>query len=134
MDNQIKVRSKIIKTFQQNPFWSFKKIAKQLKVHRDTVSKVIKRYEEDLTIARRHGSGRNKGPQDVGKARKVENLLRRVPNISGRKAARLAECSDFFVRKVKANAGMKTFKVQKVPDRNATKNSEAKKKSKKVKI
>ena len=67
------------------------------------------------------------------KPKKEESIFKRAPNTSGRKAARLAQCSDYLVRKVKANAGLKTYKAQKVPDRNPAKNLEAKNRARKLK-
>lgn len=133
MDDERKVRSKIIKYFQQNRTWTYKKIAKETNVCRQTVSKVIKRYLEHLTIERKPGTGTTTGYRNIEKAYKVKSILKRAPNTSGRKTARLAQCSDFFVRKVKRKAGLKSYKVQKVPDRNAFKNLEAKTRARKLK-
>lgn len=133
MSDQKKVRTEIIKYFQLNPTWSYKKLAKHTKVCRQTVSNVIKQYRENLSVDRKPGSGRRNGPHDVSKAKKIERIFKRAPNTSGRKAARLAQCSDYLVRKVKANAGLKTYKAQKVPDRNAAKNLEAKNRARKLK-
>ena len=74
-----------------------------------------------MTIGRKPGSGRKKGPSDIGKDKKMESILKKPPNTSGRKAARLAQCFDYLVPKVKTNTGLKTYNVQKVPDRNAEK-------------
>ena len=133
MSDQKKVRLNIIKYYQQNPTWSYEKLAKQSKVCRQTVSNVIKKFQENITIERKTGSGRKKGPHNKAKAKQIESIFKRAPNTSGRKAARLAQCSDFLVRKVKANAGLKTYKVQKVPDRDAAKNLEAKNRARKLK-
>lgn len=133
MSGEKEVRLKIIKNYQRNPNWSYKKLAKELKVCRQTVSNVLKQFQMNLTIERKPGSGRKQGPHDIGKAKKIERIFKRCPNTSGRKAARLVQCSDFLVRKVKANAGLKTYKVQKVPDRNAAKNVDAKSRARKLK-
>lgn len=133
MYSEKEVREKIIKIFLKNPLWPYRKIAKELKVHRNTVSRAIKKYREDLTIDRKSGSGRKKGLTDIRKAKQIEQQFQRSPNTSNRKAARKYKCSDFFVRSVKANAKLKSYKVQKVPDRNAVKNLEAKKRARKLK-
>lgn len=86
-----------------------------------------------MTIDRKPGSGRKQGPHDIGKAKKIECILKRAPNTSGKKASRVAQCSDYLVRKVKANAGLKTYKVQKIPDRNAVKNLDVKSRARKLK-
>jgi len=51
----LKTRELIIKIFQEHPGWTYKKIARQAKVCRETVSSVIKRFNEDLTINRKEG-------------------------------------------------------------------------------
>lgn len=126
MSNQKKVREEIIKKFLNNPQKSFNWLAKDAKVSRNTVSRVIKNFEEDVSINRKQGTGRKNGCRDRNKAKKVVSMLKKNPNLSGRKTAQLADCSESFVRRVKADAGLKTYKVQKVPDRNAQKNCEAK--------
>lgn len=133
MSSQVKTRELIIKLFQANPHWSFKKIAVEAKVYRKTVSEVIKRFKEDLTVNRREGSGRKKGFHSPKKVKKAINLFRKNPNTSVRKVAQKVGCSSTTVQKIKAVSGLKSYKVQKVPDRNAVKNKEAKTRAKKLK-
>ena len=59
--------------------------------------------------------------------------MKGTQNTSGRKAAQLAQCFDYLVRKFKANAELITYKVQKVPNMNAEKNLEAKNRTRKLK-
>lgn len=42
----------------------------------------------------------------------------------------MANCSETSVRKIKKEVGLKTYKVEKVPERNSKKNIEAKKRAK----
>lgn len=132
MSSQVETHKLIIKLFQANPNWSFKKIAVEAKVHRKTVSKVIKRFKEDLTINRREGSGRKKGFHSPKKAKEAINLFRKNPNISIRKVAQKVGKSSSTIQRIKADSGLKSYKVQKVPDRNAVKNKEAKTRAKKL--
>ena len=132
MDNQQEVRENIIRIFNKNPNRSYKTIAYEAKVCRNTVSRVIKQFKERLTVEKRTGCGRKKGYADSEKAKKIVAQFQRKPNISGRKVALKTNCSESFVRKVKKNEGLKSFKVQKVPDRNAKKNEEAKQRAKKL--
>ena len=64
--------------------------------------------------------------------RKVVALFEKNPNLSTRKVAQKAGCLKIFVERVKKQANLKTYKVQKVPDRNAVKNQEAKNRSQKL--
>ena len=81
---------------------------------------------------RKPGTGKTKKPRNSSKAKKLK-ILRADPNVSGREVTRRVQCSEHFMRQVKANVGLKRFKVQKVPDRNAKKNTEAKKRTKLIK-
>lgn len=133
MNNQKHVREKVIKTFRNNPSWTYKKIAKELRVSRQFVLNVVRKFNKDLTIDRKPGTGKTKKPRNSSKAKKVEKILRADPNVSGREVARCVQCSEHFVCQVKANVGLRTFNVQKVPDRNTKKNNEAKKRAKLIK-
>jgi len=133
MASEVKARESIIKISQEHPQWSFKKIAKEAGVHRKTVSKVIRRFKEDLNVNRREGSGRKKGFHSPKTAKKVITIFQRNPNISVRKMAQKVGCSKSTVQNIKTRSGLRTYKVQKVPDRNAVKNEEAKKRANKLK-
>jgi len=61
MASEVETRKSIIKIFQKHSEWSFIKIAREAGVCRKTVSIVIRRFKEDLTINRKEGSGRKKG-------------------------------------------------------------------------
>ena len=126
MDNQQKVRENLIKIYNEFPSRSYQTIARQAGVSRNTVSRVIKNYKDLLTINRKPGSGRKKGFVHNNKADKVRSIFARNPNTSGRKVAKKTNCSESFVRKLKKEIGLKTYKVQKVPDRNSKKNLVAK--------
>jgi len=74
-----------------------------------------------LTIIRKEGSGRKK-VSTVRRERRVIALFEKNFGLSSRKVAQKVGCSEKLVRKAKKEGGLKTFKVQKVPDRNAAKN------------
>lgn len=134
MASEIETRELIIRIFLENPRQYHKTIAKKAKVLRKTVSRVIKNYKENLSIERKSGSGRKKGFERPEAAKKIVTSLERNPGISNRKLASKVGCSEGTVRNVKKNAGLKTYKVQTVPDRNATKNIEAQKRARKLKF
>lgn len=126
-------RKLIVKTFQDNPLWTFKKIAREVKSDQRTVSSAIKRFQESLDLQRKPGSGRKKGFHSPKKAKVVVAKLQQNPSLSIRKLANKAQTSEATVRRVKKSVGLKTYKVQKIPDRNATKNLEAKNRARKLK-
>jgi len=133
MSSQVETRKSIIRIYQANPQWSFIKIAKEARVRRETVSKVINNFKKDLTINRKQGSGRKKGFQSPKTAKKVIALFEKNPRLSERKAAKKVDCSRSLIQKIKSRNNLKSYKVQKVPDRNAVKNLEAKERAKKLK-
>ena len=69
MASEVEIRKSIIKIFQEHPEWSFK-IAQEAGVCRKTVSIVIRRFKEDLTINHKERSGRKKGFQSLKIAKK----------------------------------------------------------------
>jgi len=123
---QVKTAELVIKLSRENPSWSQGTIAKKAKICQKSVSNILRRFEENLRLERKVGSGRKIGYADSGKAKKVVALLEKNPNLSERKLARKVSCSKALVGKIKSREGLKTYKVQKIPDRNAKKNLEAK--------
>jgi len=70
MASEVETRKSIIKIFQEHPEWSFIKIAREAGVCKKTMSIVIRRFKEDLTINPKEGSGRKKGFQSPKTAKK----------------------------------------------------------------
>ena len=58
MASELHKREFIIRLFIENPRRSQQTIANKAKVLQSTVSEVIKKYQSDLTITRKKGSGR----------------------------------------------------------------------------
>lgn len=123
----------IVRLFIENPHWPQRRIAKEAKASKKTVYNALTRFKQDLNLTRKPGSGRKKGFACPRKAEKVVHSLEKNPGLSNRKLAEKADCSEFLVRKIKKDAGLKTYKVQTVPDRNAKKNMEAKNRARKLK-
>lgn len=134
MASELENREKIIRIFQEKPETTYKSIAREVKVCIKTVGNVIKRFREDLKLTRKTGSGKQKGFKSPKRVIKVKALYKRNPGLSSRKVALKAGCSKSLVQKIKKEAGLKSYKVQKVPDRNAVKNSTAKQRAKKLRI
>ena len=61
MASQTEQRELIIQIYKENPPCNQKTIAKKAKVGQATVSRVLKKFNDDLTVARKPGSGRKKG-------------------------------------------------------------------------
>ncbi|KAF2882220.1 hypothetical protein ILUMI_23943 [Ignelater luminosus] len=103
-------------------------IAKLLKLPRSTVGKVIRTYKERLSTERKPGSGRKTGFQNTNFAVRI----RRNPNLSERTVANEFGTSKATVHPVKVKAGLKTYKIQKVPDRDQEKERRAKSRARKL--
>lgn len=127
-------RKLVIKYFLENPSWSVLRIAKEAQVCRQTAAKVIKNFKKDLTCNRKPGSGRPEGFHSLKKVKKAVALIEKNPNISNRKCAQKVGLSEMSVRRIKIKNGLRSYKVQTVPDRNAQKNQEAKTRAKKLKV
>lgn len=132
MATQQESRELVIKIYLENPLRNQKTIARIAKVGQSTVSDIIKKFKDDLSVEKKQGGGRKKGFVDKRKAEKVVALLEKNPGLSHRKVAKKMNCSEGLVRKIKKDAGLKTYKVQNIPDRNALKNSEAQCRAKKL--
>lgn len=133
MTSEVQTRDFIIRLYQENPGSSQKTIARKAKVAQKTISNVIKNFKERLTVTRKVGSGRKKGFKDSKIVKKVVDSLSKNPGTSNRKLAGKACCSESTVRRIKKKVGLRSYKVQTVPDRNAAKNVEAQKRALKLK-
>ena len=134
MASELERRELIIRFFLENPQWTLRTIANKAKVAKSTVSVTIKSFKENLNVGRKVGSGRRKGFVSPETSRKVVASLQKNPGLSNRKVATKSGCSEGLVRKIKTEAGLKTYKVQTVPDRNANKNLEARRRAKMLKL
>lgn len=125
-------RKLIFKKMVENPQWTVLRMAKEVKVCRQVAGKVMRNFKKGLENTRKPGSGRPKGFHSPKKVKKAVSLMKRNPRISNRKLALKVDLSEMSVRRIKAKAGFKSYKVQAVPDRNAQKNKEAKKRARKL--
>lgn len=133
MASQVERQKLIIKILCENPGLRQSTVARRAKVSQATVSNVLKRLNTDVSFTRKVGSGRKKGYMSPQLAKKVVALLEKNPCLSNRKVAQKVTCSESLVRKIKSEAGLKSYKVQSVPDRNATKNLDAQNRAAKLK-
>lgn len=125
-------RQAIICKYLENPNATYKKIARAVGVSISTVGRTIKRYREAKPSSRTPGTGRKKGPANPTVARKVKQLFTRNPGTSVRDAAEKAETSKSTVQRIKKFYNLRSYKVQKVPDRSEKKEVEAKKRARKL--
>lgn len=129
---QEEIRKQIVHNFHTNPTWTQKKIAKELKVSPVTVSRVLKRFEETLSVATRPGCGRKPGPVDRNVTKKVLKSIENNQGLSDRERAKKCKTSASNVRKIRLRHGQKSFRVIKVPNRSDKQSLVVKKRSRKL--
>lgn len=129
---QQSARNKILHNCLQNPTFSFSEIARLSNEHRNTVRRVIIRYKETLSVDRKPGSGGRTHSTDAETVKKVLTAIKRNPNASERDLAKKFGIGQTTVNKIKQDHGIKSFKVQKVPDRAPEKLLVIKKRSRKL--
>jgi transposase len=101
----------------ENFYLSCRQIAKRLNFSRRTVSKVLKRFNETLTVERAPGSGGQKGPVNPNLTRKVLKSIENNCNLSDRDRARKLGTSRENVCRIRIRNGFKSFKAIKHPNR-----------------
>lgn len=122
-------REKIVHKFLENPTPSHSNIAKQLKLSRNLVWRVIKQFKETRSIERKQGSGRKCGPSNPNLA---EKSVARNPGTSQRERARRLGTSQSTIARTIRRAELKTYKAIKVPNRHDKQNLKAKKCARKL--
>ena len=132
LSSEISRRKLILNTHLENPSRSQVRVAKHLNLPRSSVEKVLRCYKGTLTIERKPGSGRKRGFQNKNLAKKIKAAFKTNPNIFEQKLAKKLSTTKSMVRRVKLNSGLKTFKVQKVPDRTPEKEKVAKSRARKL--
>lgn len=126
------VRDKILRIHHENKDLSHRSIAKTLGIANSTVSRVIKRFEERLTTDRKPRSEGKSIPYNTKNHNRVVGAFNRNPNASVRDVAKKLHLSRSFVQKAKTKAGLRTFKVQKAPNRDEKQNKSAKTRARKL--
>lgn len=114
---QERTRILIIDKYLQDTNQSFASIGRAININRNTVRRVVQKFLETKSTARRLGSGRPQGPADPLQARKILKILKRNPHLSGRDVARKLGCHESLIRRVKKRYGLKSFKIQTAPCR-----------------
>jgi transposase len=125
-------RETIVHEHLQNPDLSVRKLAKKINLPKSTVSDVLNRFRQGLSVERKPGSGKNTPVQDKKCDKKVVNYFKKNPSISVRDVAKKVKKSPTYIQQVKKRSGLKSYKAQTVPDRNAKQNAMAKSRSRKL--
>jgi transposase len=125
-------RELILLKHTEKPDLSYRALSKLLKCPQSTVCSVLKKFRERLTVERKSGSGGKQGVKDKRKEARVLPLFTANPKLSSRDVARKVQMSQSYVQKVKSRAGLKSFKAQAAPNRDARQNLSAKQRARKL--
>lgn len=115
---EIEQRRNIVHKYLQNPTWSMRLIARELKISPSTVRDVIKRYKTSLSVERHPKTVQKRGPRDPATASKIRRDVVRNPKRSYTKRAEKLGTTVSVVRTEMERAGYKAYRVIKVPNRN----------------
>lgn len=89
-------RKKIVHSYQQNPSASTRELAKLLDYPKSTVARVIKKFKETLTTARKVQVKRRSGTVDRQLQVKVFRMIKSNPNISDYDLSKKTECRPLY--------------------------------------
>ena len=97
---------------------SFSMIGKTLGIAKSTVRDVINRFKTNLTVDRAKGSGEKTGSVNKKLANKIFQSCRKNPGISDGDRAKIVGTSISSARRIRIQAGFKSYRAIKVPNRN----------------
>lgn len=132
LSSEQECRKLILHEHVNNPNIGNRELARRLKISQSTVSFVLKKFRERFTIERKQGSGGKQGVKYPEVEKKIVALFKKSPKMSTRDMAKKVGKSSSYVQKVKKRAGLKSFKAQATPDRNAQQNFYARSRSRKL--
>lgn len=129
---ELNIREKILHKYLENPGTSKTIIAKSLNVASSTVYDVIKRFIETSSINRKERKYSPTGPVNKPAARKVIASLKTNPGLSDSDRGIRYGVSPSTGRRIRQNAGYKSYKVIKQPNRNDKQSLKAKTRARKL--
>jgi hypothetical protein len=130
--SEIEVRKKIVHKFNENPNGSGRSIGKELKLPQRTVSNVIKRYKNTLTIERAPQTGRKAVPVDKELSKRVMKSLMNNPGLSIRDQGKKFRTSKTNIQKIRSRHGFRSYRAVRQPNRSDKQNLVAKQRARKL--
>lgn len=125
-------RKKIVHSYQQNPSASTRELAKLLDYPKSTVARVIKKFKETLTTARKVQVKRRSGTVDRQLQVKVFRMIKSNPNISDYDLAKKLNADRCTVRRIRLRGGYKCYKASKQPNRSLKQQTVARTRARKL--
>lgn len=129
---ELENRKKILHKHEQFPDWSACKVAKSLNLPRRTVSTVIKRHNEQLTIERAKHKGRKHGNRDLKLRQKVLRSVAQNPGLSDGDRAKRFGTSRSTARRIRIQGGYRCYHAIKHPNRTDKQSKTAKTRSRQL--
>lgn len=129
---EISNREKIVHKFIECPHLSGSAIAKQLKLPKSTVCRVIKQYKETLTIERKPRTNLKYGCKNKDLEKKVLKSIKQNPGLSDRDRAKKYGCPVSTARLIRVRAGIRAYRAIKHPNRSDKQNVTAKQRARKL--
>lgn len=130
--NEYEKRKLIVHKYVENPSRSGSSIAKELKLSKSTVNKVINRYKQSLSVDRKPGSGGKPGSRDKKLDLKVMKSLTNNPGLSIRDQGKKFGTSASNIVNIRLRNGHRSYRAIKKPNRTDKQELEAKKRARKL--
>ena len=115
--DQEKIRIAILKKIDENPQRRYCTIAKAIGVSRQTVSNVVKQFNETKSVQRKQSMSKKKGPNDKDLEKKVIGTMKKKRGMPIRDVAKKCDTNHEMVQRIKKRNNMKCYKKQKIPKR-----------------
>lgn len=130
--SEVERRNIIVAKYLENPYSSCLSIAKLLKYPPKTVSRVIKRFVDQMTTERAKGSGRKPGPVNKKLDKTLKESFKKNPRLSDADRAKKYGVSRSLVLKTRQRHNLKSYKTSKHPNRRDQQNLKAKSRARKL--
>lgn len=119
-------RKEDVDIYLKNPNLSYSDIGKGAGITRQTARNIILKFLRDKTTKRLKAGGRCSGTIDKIGEKKVLGALKRNPGLSVRDLAKKTGLAKSTVQDIKCRNNLRSFKVQKMPNRNDEQDKRAK--------
>ena len=125
-------RKKLLHKYHENPSMSHSMIAKATGTAKSTVTSVLKRFKDMLTVNRAKGGGRKPGPVNKELAKKIVRSAQQNPALSDRDRAKRFGTSRETARRTRLQVGLTSYRAIKVQNRADKQNLNAKQRARKL--
>jgi hypothetical protein len=118
---ELEKRKKVVAQFIENPKRLVNEVAQLTNLHRRSVSRIWKSYNDSLSVERREGTRRKPGPADKKLAQKIMRSYKNNPGLSLKGCGKKYQTSHENVRKMLLKSRYKSYIAKKHPNRDDNK-------------